>query len=156
MRSVRSFQANLSSPRSPPANRTPIKSASRRGSSSEVPAELQRIVSKALRKDREERYQTLKDLLIDLKVLKDELSFAQKLQRSRPPSSSAELPIKHDATDATDARTTIQTTLVAATAEPSVLKPVSCDRRFVRVAVVGVVALVLAGFVIGVTVLWKR
>ena len=36
----------------------------------EVPAEFQRIVSKALRKDREERYQTIKDLLIDLKSLK--------------------------------------------------------------------------------------
>src|SRR5262249_32064425 len=39
----------------------------------EVPAELQRIVSKALRKDREERYQVVKDLLLDLKSLKEEL-----------------------------------------------------------------------------------
>src|SRR5215475_1354171 len=37
------------------------------------PVELQRIVSKAMRKDREERYQTVKDLLIDLKSLKREL-----------------------------------------------------------------------------------
>ncbi len=36
----------------------------------EVPAELQRIVSKALRKDREKRYQRVKDLLADLKTLK--------------------------------------------------------------------------------------
>ncbi len=34
-----------------------------------VPAELERIVSKALRKDRNERYQTMKDLLLDLKSL---------------------------------------------------------------------------------------
>lgn len=40
---------------------------------SEVPAELERIVSKALRKDREERYQTAKDLLIDLRSLKRKL-----------------------------------------------------------------------------------
>ena len=33
----------------------------------EVPQELERIINKALRKDREERYQTAKDLLIDLK-----------------------------------------------------------------------------------------
>ncbi len=38
-----------------------------------VPVELQRIVSKALRKDREERYQTVKDLLLDLKSLKREI-----------------------------------------------------------------------------------
>jgi hypothetical protein len=37
------------------------------------PVELQRIVSKAMRKDREERYQTVKDLLLDLKTLKREL-----------------------------------------------------------------------------------
>src|SRR5262245_4944868 len=38
-----------------------------------APVELQRIVSKAMRKDREERYQTAKDLLLDLKTLKREL-----------------------------------------------------------------------------------
>src|SRR5262249_55241133 len=35
-----------------------------------VPAELERIVSKALRKNRDERYQTVKDLLLDLQSLK--------------------------------------------------------------------------------------
>jgi eukaryotic-like serine/threonine-protein kinase len=35
----------------------------------QVPAELQHIVSKALRKDRDERYQTAKSLLVDLKTL---------------------------------------------------------------------------------------
>ncbi|HEX8921978.1 MAG TPA: bifunctional serine/threonine-protein kinase/formylglycine-generating enzyme family protein, partial [Pyrinomonadaceae bacterium] len=49
--------------------------------SRDVPAELERIVSKALCKDREERYQTAKDLLIDLKNLKQELDFETKLQR---------------------------------------------------------------------------
>jgi len=43
-----------------------------------APAELQRMVSKALRKDREVRYQTARDLLNDLKDLKEELSFATK------------------------------------------------------------------------------
>jgi serine/threonine protein kinase len=58
----------------------------------ETPPEFQRIVSKALRKDREERYQTIKDLLIDLKSLKEELSFQQKLDRSRPPKSAIRTP----------------------------------------------------------------
>src|SRR5437773_5569851 len=39
----------------------------------EAPSGLDRIVKKALRKDREERYQTIKDLLVDLKGLRQEL-----------------------------------------------------------------------------------
>jgi len=41
--------------------------------SQDVPAELQRIVKKALRKDRGERYQTVKDLVLDLKNLRREI-----------------------------------------------------------------------------------
>ncbi len=48
----------------------------------QVPAELQRIVSKALRKDREQRYQTSKDLLLDLRDCREELAFAAKLERA--------------------------------------------------------------------------
>ncbi|HEX5083803.1 MAG TPA: protein kinase [Blastocatellia bacterium] len=44
-----------------------------------APVELQRIVSKAMRKDREERYQTIKDMLIDLKSLKRELEVSTTL-----------------------------------------------------------------------------
>ena len=47
-----------------------------------LPAELLRIVSKSLRKDREERYQVVKDLWLDLKSLKQELEFQEKLDRS--------------------------------------------------------------------------
>jgi len=51
-------------------NREPLPLSS---SVSSVPGELSRIVNKALRKDREERYQTIKDLLVDLKSLKRDL-----------------------------------------------------------------------------------
>jgi serine/threonine protein kinase/Flp pilus assembly protein TadD len=51
----------------------------------QVPAELQHIVSKALRKDRDERYQNAKSLLVDLKTLQQELDFAAKLERSAAP-----------------------------------------------------------------------
>ena len=50
-----------------------------------VPAELERIVEKALRKDREQRYQTMKDLLLDLRSLKQRLEFTAELERSSPP-----------------------------------------------------------------------
>ncbi|HSD85627.1 MAG TPA: hypothetical protein VLG46_17325, partial [Anaerolineae bacterium] len=52
--------------------------------SPEAPAELQRIIGKALCKDKEERYQVVKDLLIDLKALREELIFEAKLERSTP------------------------------------------------------------------------
>ena len=47
-----------------------------------VPSELVRIVNKSLRKDREERYQVVKDLWLDVKALKQELEFQDKLDRS--------------------------------------------------------------------------
>jgi serine/threonine protein kinase/Tfp pilus assembly protein PilF len=50
--------------------------------SRDTPAELERIVSKALRKNRDERYQTIKDMLLDLKSLKQELEFEKKLERA--------------------------------------------------------------------------
>ena len=57
--------------------------------STDVPVELERIVSKALRKDRDERYQTIKDLLLDLQSLKQEAEFERKLERSAPPKSKS-------------------------------------------------------------------
>ncbi|HSD47480.1 MAG TPA: protein kinase, partial [Pyrinomonadaceae bacterium] len=49
-----------------------------------VPAELEWIVMKALRKDRDERYQTIKELLTDLRRLKQRLEFETELERSVP------------------------------------------------------------------------
>ncbi|HEX4946572.1 MAG TPA: protein kinase [Blastocatellia bacterium] len=50
----------------------------------EVSRELEHIVSKALRKDREKRYQHVKDLQIDLHDLRRELEFEEKLARVQP------------------------------------------------------------------------
>ncbi|MGB7922289.1 MAG: protein kinase [Pyrinomonadaceae bacterium] len=50
----------------------------------EAQTELDWIVKKALSKDREERYQTIKDFAIDLRRLKQELEFRSKLERSSP------------------------------------------------------------------------
>jgi serine/threonine protein kinase/Tol biopolymer transport system component len=51
--------------------------------SEDVPQELQRIVAKSLRKDRDERYQIAKDLLIDLKDLRQDLELDAKQGRIR-------------------------------------------------------------------------
>ncbi len=51
-----------------------------------LPAELHRIVKKSLQKDSDKRYQTAKDLLIDLEEVKEELKFQSKLERTSPPN----------------------------------------------------------------------
>ena len=48
------------------------------------PREFQRIVFRALRKDREERYQTVQDLLNDLKDLKSELEGRAERSPTKP------------------------------------------------------------------------
>ncbi len=56
-----------------------------------APSELVRMVTKSLRKDREERYQVVKDLLLDLKALKQEMDFQAKLEHSVVPDKSGDL-----------------------------------------------------------------
>jgi len=58
----------------------------------DTPPELERIVAKALRKNPEDRYQTAKDLLIDLRALSDEHSFQARLERTSPSSDRAAAP----------------------------------------------------------------
>jgi serine/threonine protein kinase/Flp pilus assembly protein TadD len=56
----------------------------------EGPRDLDRVVFRALRKDREERYQTVKDLLIDLKDLKREIdSYSHRFSNLRTSASFA-------------------------------------------------------------------
>lgn len=63
-----------------------------------TPVELVRIVNKALRKDREERYQVVKDLWLDLKALKQELEFQDKLGASEPEATAVMIPGEPTAT----------------------------------------------------------
>ncbi|HJS23789.1 MAG TPA: protein kinase [Pyrinomonadaceae bacterium] len=50
-----------------------------------VPAELERIVSKAMTKEPDERYQTAKDMLIDLRHLKKQLDLKAEIDRTSSP-----------------------------------------------------------------------
>jgi serine/threonine protein kinase/Flp pilus assembly protein TadD len=52
---------------------------------SDVPSEITKIIGKCLRKDRNERYQTVKDLLIDLKAALQKLEFEKKPERTISP-----------------------------------------------------------------------
>src|SRR5436190_13032957 len=56
-----------------------------------VPAELEWIVMKALRKNVEDRYQTIKEFETDLKKLKQRLEFQTELERSIPPDRLSSL-----------------------------------------------------------------
>ncbi|HVS81998.1 MAG TPA: protein kinase, partial [Pyrinomonadaceae bacterium] len=58
--------------------------------SREIPAELERIVSKALRKDLDERYQTAKDLQIDLRDLQKHSELTAELERLASASKQSE------------------------------------------------------------------
>ncbi|MDQ3749309.1 MAG: protein kinase, partial [Acidobacteriota bacterium] len=56
--------------------------------SEDAPNEIQRIVSKTLRKNKDKRYQTMKELLTDLNNLKENLTFDEKLERSALPAAA--------------------------------------------------------------------
>jgi Tol biopolymer transport system component len=53
-----------------------------------VPEALEWIVAKALTKDREERYQTAREMLTDLRRLKQRLEFAAEMERSVAPGAT--------------------------------------------------------------------
>ena len=54
-----------------------------------VPAELRRIIIKSLQKKLEDRYQTVKDLLIDVKNLKRDLELSKEIEHSYIPAFTA-------------------------------------------------------------------
>jgi formylglycine-generating enzyme required for sulfatase activity/tRNA A-37 threonylcarbamoyl transferase component Bud32 len=67
-----------------------------------TPPELERIITKLLKKSANSRYQTAKDLLIDLRTLKEEQEFQLRLERTpRPPESmssgSSQVPMSESA-----------------------------------------------------------
>ncbi|MDH3492149.1 MAG: protein kinase [Acidobacteriota bacterium] len=72
----------------------------------EVPAEVERIISKTLRKDRNERYQTIKDVLIDLKDAKQDLEFQDKLDKTIQPNRDEQNTQMFKATTAAEAQQT--------------------------------------------------
>jgi serine/threonine protein kinase/tetratricopeptide (TPR) repeat protein len=70
----------------------------------DLPYEVERIISKALRKDRETRYQSVRDLLIDLQDFKKESEFQSKLQGSARAGTSQAAPSKTSSEWRTPAR----------------------------------------------------
>ena len=105
-----------------------------------VPDELQRIVTKALRKDREQRYQTSKDLLLDLRDCREELAFAAKLERT----GQAEK--KETVTEPAAAAPTNETAAVNTTSSASIiLAEINRHKRGVTAALALLLLLVTVG-----------
>ena len=73
-----------------------------------VPDELQRIVSKMLRKDPDERYQTMKGLLVDLKLLRDNVTQETRLARTSSDGGDKATEVFPGTTDETP-KTTVET-----------------------------------------------
>ncbi|HLN98618.1 MAG TPA: protein kinase [Pyrinomonadaceae bacterium] len=112
----------------------------------EVPLELERIVDKALTKDREERYQTAKDLLVDLRRLRQRLEVDAAAERSRPQVLSDEVEIATNVTQATTvgARADTQAETVRQTSSAEYL--LTGIKRHKQVAVVALsISVVLLG-----------
>jgi serine/threonine protein kinase/Tol biopolymer transport system component len=106
-----------------------------------TPPELERIVKKALRKDRNERYQIVKEMAIDLRSLRRELEVNSLLDRSLAP----------DATDgseyakASSSREKIVDTNEVKAARTAIHKPES-SRTWITLAVGAAIILALGGF----------
>ena len=114
----------------------------------DLPAELQHIISKTLRKDRDERYQTAKDLLIDLRRLKQKLDVEAEIERTAP----LELKGPRGDIESVDGRAPVLTASGAAAkitnehsrATSNVERIVGEIRRYKRGFVVALSALILA------------
>jgi eukaryotic-like serine/threonine-protein kinase len=81
-----------------------------------APADLQRIVRRCLAKDPEDRYQTIKDVGIELKELRREMESASDVELSIPPETTADgLHVSNagDETISAGSKTTVATTAEA-------------------------------------------
>nr|MBA3438436.1 protein kinase [Pyrinomonadaceae bacterium] len=103
----------------------------------EIPAELERIVAKALEKDREERYQTAKDMLVDLKHLKKQIEIQTGIERAAATNKQL------------DSQTKNTTQILAARPTSGVEYPVSEIKNHKRGFVVMLSVLLLAAVGLG-------
>lgn len=120
----------------------------------DAPPEVSRIVMKALAKDREERYQVIKDLLIDLRTFTHELEFQQRLKQSaaadRGGTITAAPQREHGAAQRTGP-VIEATTIASRPAFSSIIRP----RRWPTVALVALLAVGAAIAVYEVIVRWR-
>ncbi len=109
-----------------------------------TPPELERIVRKALRKDRNERYQIVKELAIDLRSLRKELELNSMLDRSLAPGMDGGAPAIARA--ATGREKIVDTNELKA-ARTTVVKPHQArSRAWIAVAACAAIILAAVGY----------
>lgn len=118
--------------------------------SPDLPAELERIVEKALTKDREERYQLAKDLSVDLKRLRQHLEIEAELERSVTPDEGVRRAARQTATRA-ERNSGLNAAAIIQTASGSVTTTSSSAEYIVgeikqhkRAALLGLISIVVA------------
>jgi eukaryotic-like serine/threonine-protein kinase len=104
-----------------------------------VPRQFERIVSKALAKDRLKRYQTITDLKIDLEQLRDELHVSDTQESTREPVRATQADLL--ASPPTTARSQV-TTVTESTTASSGINDKPAGKRWLAYAV-GVLALLV-------------
>ena len=120
---------------------TPLK-----GNAGDVPRQLQRIITKTLAKDPEKRYQSVKDLLLDLKYFRDEIQFEAKLENSAQPRREPAAVTEVMAVERTYEPTmqTAELTQQPVSSAEYVVRQIKLHRKRIAVAGVGIVAILAA------------
>ena len=109
-----------------------------------APPELERIVKKALRKDRNERYQIVKELAIDLRSLRKELEKSSMLERSILPESGSG---SSEYARASTGRDRMVATDELKQAKTTIHKPAGISSRtWIGIAALAAIVLALAGY----------
>ena len=111
---------------------------------SDVPARLQQIICGTLKKNRDERYQTARELLDDLRALKKDLEFETKLAHARETGASGERQ-KLTSTDQF-ARTTAGEPMTQPTLSVMLKSSDLKRRRSITLISLAALALLVAGF----------
>ena len=111
--------------------------------SADVPEELERIITKSLVKDRDDRYQTIKDLLIDLQRLRRQLDLKEELERTVAPHEAVDPTVTANQKHTTVAEVP-QPTSTASSAEYIVGEV----KRHKRAVLIGVAAIIIAAVAI--------
>ncbi len=115
----------------------------------EVPDELERIATKALTKNREERYQTAKDMLIDLRHLKRKLEVDAEIDRTVPPELRAAVSTGGVPGGAATASGAVAATSVASTPHASSAEYIVSEIRRHRKGALLIGALLIAALAVG-------
>lgn len=111
--------------------------------SANVPEELERIITKSLVKDRDDRYQTVKDLLIDLQRLKRQLDLKEELERTVPPREAVDPTVT-----ANQKHTTVADVPQPTSAASSAEYIAGEVKRHKRAVLIGVAAIIMAAVAI--------